>query len=119
MRISGTEHSSVIISQTMKFKKLKIDNPNVPKQADAKRIGVINPHNYNFNQFKYKDTSTKLYNHHCIGIWKPLNTNKLYIEVVAKISLTVGKSYVMCYSIFTKCHYIKLHIFFSRLGFDK
>ena len=52
MRISGTEPSSVILSQTMKFKKLEeSDAPKVPKQAEAKRDGVINPHNYNFNQF--------------------------------------------------------------------
>ena len=31
--------------------KLKRDVPNVPKQAEAKRDGVINPLNYNFNQF--------------------------------------------------------------------
>ena len=51
MRISGTEPSSVILSRTREFKKLKMDTPKVPKQADAKRDGVINPHNYNFNQF--------------------------------------------------------------------
>ena len=51
MRISGTEPSSVILSQTMKFKNLKSDDPKVPKQAKAKRDGVINPQNYNFNQF--------------------------------------------------------------------
>ena len=50
MRISGTEPSSVILSQTMEFKKLKIDTPKLPKQADAKRDGVINPKNYNFNK---------------------------------------------------------------------
>ena len=43
MRISGTEPSSVILSQSMKFKKLKSDDPKVPKQAKAKRDGVINP----------------------------------------------------------------------------
>ena len=48
MRISGTKPSSVILSQTLKFKKLKSDYPKVPKQADAKRDGVINPQNYNF-----------------------------------------------------------------------
>ena len=53
MRISGTEPSSVILSQTEKFQKLKIDAPKVPKQAEAKRDGVINPKNYNFNQFKH------------------------------------------------------------------
>ena len=53
MRISGTQPSSVILSQTMKFKKLKSDYLNVPKQAEAKRDGVINPQNYNFNQFQH------------------------------------------------------------------
>ena len=51
MRISGTEPSSVILSQTKKFKKLKSDDPKVPKQAEAKRDGVINQQNYNFKQF--------------------------------------------------------------------
>ena len=51
MRISGTEPSSVILSQTMKFKKLKSNDPKVPKQAEAKRDGVINPQNFNFKQF--------------------------------------------------------------------
>ena len=51
MRMSGTEPSSVILRQTMKFKKLKSDDPKVPKQAKAKRDGVINPQNNNFNQF--------------------------------------------------------------------
>ena len=37
MRFSGTEPSSVILSQTMKFKKLKSDDQKVPKQAEAKR----------------------------------------------------------------------------------
>ena len=53
MRISGTEPSSVILSQTMKFKKLKSDDRKVPKQAEVKRDGVINPQNYNFSQFKH------------------------------------------------------------------
>ena len=53
MRISGTEPSSVILTQTMKFKKLKSDYLNVPKQAEAKRDGVINPQNYNFSQFQH------------------------------------------------------------------
>ena len=52
MRISGTEPSSVILSQTCKIKKLKSNDQKVPKQAEAKRDGVINPQNYNFNQFK-------------------------------------------------------------------
>ena len=46
MRISGTEPSSVILSQTMNFQKLKRDVLNVPKQAEAKRDGIINPQNY-------------------------------------------------------------------------
>ena len=50
MRISGTEPSSVILSQTKKFKKLKSNAQKVLKEAKAKRDGVINPQNYNFNQ---------------------------------------------------------------------
>ena len=49
MRISGIKPSSVILSQTMYFRKLNSKNPKVPKQAQAKRDGVINPQNYNFN----------------------------------------------------------------------
>ena len=41
MRISGTEPSSVILSQTIKFKKLKSENLKVSKQAEAKRDGEI------------------------------------------------------------------------------
>ena len=51
MRISGTESLSVILGQTKKFKKLKSDAQKLPKQATAKGDGVINPQNYNFNQF--------------------------------------------------------------------
>ena len=47
MRISGTEPSSVILSQTKWIQKLKMDAPKVPKRAEAKRDGVINPQNYN------------------------------------------------------------------------
>ena len=36
----------------MKYKMLKSNNQKVPKQAEAKRDGVINPHNYNFNSFQ-------------------------------------------------------------------
>ena len=36
MRISGTERSSVILSQTKKIKKLKSDDLKVSKQAEAK-----------------------------------------------------------------------------------
>ena len=31
--------------------KIENDGPKVPEQAEAKRGGVINPQNYNFNQF--------------------------------------------------------------------
>ena len=48
MRISGTEPSSVVFSQTMKCEKLTSDNPKVPKEAEAKGDGVINPQNYDF-----------------------------------------------------------------------
>ena len=50
MRISGTEPSSVILSQTKYFKKLKSDAPKVPKEDKAKRDSVINLQNYHFNQ---------------------------------------------------------------------
>ena len=50
MRISGTKPSSVILSQTKKFHKLQSVITKVLKQAEAKRGGVINPQNYNFNQ---------------------------------------------------------------------
>ena len=48
MRISGTEPSSVILSQTVKFKKLKSDDQKLPKQAEAKRDGEINPKKLQF-----------------------------------------------------------------------
>ena len=51
MRISGTEPSLVILSKTKKYKSLKSVAQNVSKQAETKRGGVINPQNYNFNQF--------------------------------------------------------------------
>ena len=44
MCISGIEPSSVILSQI----KLKRGTTKVPKQAETKRGGVINPKNYNF-----------------------------------------------------------------------
>ena len=51
MRISGTEPSSVILRQRKYFKMLKSDAPKMPKQGEAKKDGVINQQNYNFNQF--------------------------------------------------------------------
>ena len=51
MRISGTEPSSVILSQTCSIKSKKSKDQKVPKEDEAKRDGVINPQNYNFNQF--------------------------------------------------------------------
>ena len=53
MRISGTEPSSLILSQTCSIKSWKVITQKCQiKQAEAKRDGVINPQNYNFNQFK-------------------------------------------------------------------
>ena len=49
MRISGTEPSSVILCRIEKLQKLTINVPKVPKQAEAKRDGVINPENYDFS----------------------------------------------------------------------
>ena len=37
--------------QVDEMKNLKGDDSKVPKQAEAKRDGVINPQNYNFNDF--------------------------------------------------------------------
>ena len=51
MRISGTEPSSVILSLTKYFKNVKNDAKKLPKQAKAKKDGVINPQHYNFIQF--------------------------------------------------------------------
>ena len=51
MRNSGNEPSSVILSQTNWFRKLKSDAQKVPKQGKAKRDGVINPQKYNFKHF--------------------------------------------------------------------
>ena len=51
MRISGTEPSSVILSQTKWSKKMKNDAEKVPKQSKVNRDSVINPQNYNFEQF--------------------------------------------------------------------
>ena len=51
MRISGNEPSSVILGQKKWLKRLKNNVPKVPKQAKAKRDGVINPQNYNIYQF--------------------------------------------------------------------
>ena len=53
MRISGIELLSVILSQRKKLKGLKNNVPKVPKEAEAKRDGVINPQNYNFYQFEH------------------------------------------------------------------
>ena len=50
MRISGIEPSSVMLSQTKWFKSWKV----MPKSAEtslSQKDGVINPQNYNFNQF--------------------------------------------------------------------
>ena len=53
MRISGTEPSSVILSQNKEV--LKVES--AKKQTEAKKDGVINPHNYeipvNFEHGKF------------------------------------------------------------------
>ena len=51
MRITGTEPSSFILGKTKKSKKMKSDAKKLPKQAKAKRDGVINQQNNNSNQF--------------------------------------------------------------------
>ena len=49
MRISGNEPSSVILSQTKWIQKLQMIARKCQTQAEAKRDGVINQQNYNFN----------------------------------------------------------------------
>ena len=51
MRIPGNEPSSVILSQTCYMKTWKVMNQKVSKKAEGKRDGLINPQNYNVNQF--------------------------------------------------------------------
>ena len=51
MRFSGTELSSVILSQQCDIKGLNVISQMCQKQVKAKRDSVINPQNYNFNQF--------------------------------------------------------------------
>ena len=51
MRISGTEPSSVILSQTKLFKKVKSDAKKCKNNVKARRECVINPQNDNFNEF--------------------------------------------------------------------
>ena len=56
MRISSTGPSSVILSKTKQFKKLKRDITKVPKQTYAKRDGVINQQNYKiYNKFQNRN----------------------------------------------------------------
>ena len=55
MRISGTESSSVILGQKgSSFKSCKMMSQKCQKQAEGKRDGVVNPQEYNFNQFRYR-----------------------------------------------------------------
>ena len=51
MRISGTEPSSVILSQTNSLKRRQNDTK-MTKQGKAKRSVVISPENYNSNEFQ-------------------------------------------------------------------
>ena len=52
MRISSTEPSSVILSQNIvNLKSWKVMTQKCLNKPEAKRDGVINPQNYNFNQF--------------------------------------------------------------------
>ena len=53
MRISGIEPSSVILGQRKLLKKLENNAPKVPKEASAKRDGVINTQHYTFYQFSH------------------------------------------------------------------
>ena len=50
MRISGNEPSSVSLNQKSSLK-VENDSPKVAKQVEARRGGVMNPQNCNFNQY--------------------------------------------------------------------
>ena len=50
MRISGTEPSAVILSQTCSLKRWKVMNKKCQNKQNQKGM-VINPQIYNFNQF--------------------------------------------------------------------
>ena len=52
MRISGTEPSSVILSQTVKFKKLKSDDQKLHKQAEAKKGWCNKPRKVRSNSWE-------------------------------------------------------------------
>ena len=53
MCISVNEPSSVILRWTTWFQKVENNGAKVPKQDVAKSDCVINPQNYDFNQFLY------------------------------------------------------------------
>ena len=57
MHISGIEPSSVILGQRKYLNNLQRDAPKVSNQVEAKRVGVINPQNYNFNSFEVRKIS--------------------------------------------------------------
>ena len=66
MRITGTETSSVILSQTKWFKKLKSDTPRCQNKLKPTRDYVMNPQNYNFNQASLRFESIKIFHHYTI-----------------------------------------------------
>ena len=51
MSISGTEHSSVILSQTKQLKKFKAMFHMYENKLKTERDGVINNQSYNSNEF--------------------------------------------------------------------
>ena len=51
MRISGTEPSSVILSQKSRLKSWNMYAQKCQKQCNAKIDCVINPQNYNLKEF--------------------------------------------------------------------
>ena len=53
MRISGNETLISVPSPSKEVSKVENVDPKVAKQAEAKRDCVINPQNYDFNQFLY------------------------------------------------------------------
>ena len=51
MHISGAEPRQWSLAKQSSLKGWNVMSPKAPKQAEAKRDRVINPQNYNLNQF--------------------------------------------------------------------
>ena len=62
--------------------------PKVPKQAKAKRDGVINQQNYNFNQFHHRKLGFKELRPHKINILTDFK-NAYYLQIVRQTKFCI------------------------------